>query len=206
MRSERQYGINVETEGRGAAARAHRGERQRAAGPQRRSCDRGRQAVLRHDARGDALRTGDAGAVRSAQARDDAHLRCARDGATRPGLALERIVARGQEAVPSRLRRLHRGDLRELDTYSGERFDVEPSGQQQGDSTLVYTKIVDSDGVEHAVNYIVGRGGKVFDTYFDGTISDVAARRSEFTGLLQSSGPDQLIQSLTDRTRKLLDR
>jgi phospholipid transport system substrate-binding protein len=93
-----------------------------------------------------------------------------------------------------------------LDTYSGERFDVEPSGQQQGDSTLVYTKIVDSDGVEHAVNYIVGRGGKVFDTYFDGTISDVAARRSEFTGLLQSSGPDQLIQSLTDRTRKLLDR
>ena len=93
-----------------------------------------------------------------------------------------------------------------LDIYSGERFDVEPSGQAQGDGTLVYTKIVDSDGVEHAVNYIVGRGGRVFDTYFDGTISDVAARRSEFTSLLQRSGPDQLIQSLTDRTRKLLDR
>lgn len=93
-----------------------------------------------------------------------------------------------------------------LDTYSGERFDVDPSGQAQGDSTLVYTKIVDSDGVEHAVNYIVGRGGKVFDTYFDGTISDVAARRSEFTGLLQRTGPDQLIESLTDRTRKLLNR
>ena len=93
-----------------------------------------------------------------------------------------------------------------LDIYSGERFNVEPSGQAQGDSTLVYTKIVYSDGVEHAVNYIVGRGGRVFDTYFDGTISDVAARRSEFTGLLQRTGPDQLIQSLTDRTRKLLDR
>ncbi|MBP32610.1 MAG: ABC transporter substrate-binding protein [Burkholderiales bacterium] len=93
-----------------------------------------------------------------------------------------------------------------LDTYSGERFDVDPSTQPQGNGTLVYTKIVDGDGVGHAVNYIVGRDGKVFDTYFDGTISDVAARRSEFTGLLQRSGPDQLIQSLTDRTRKLLER
>ncbi len=93
-----------------------------------------------------------------------------------------------------------------LDTYSGERFDVEPSAQPQGSGTLVYTKIVDSDGVEHAVNYIVGRDGKVFDTYFDGTISDVAARRSEFSSIIQRSGPDQLIEALTDRTRKLLDR
>jgi len=93
-----------------------------------------------------------------------------------------------------------------LDTYSGEKFDVEPSGEARGDGTLVYTKIVDSEGAEHAVNYIVGRNGKVFDTYFDGTISDVAARRSEFTGLLQRSGPGELIQSLMDRTRKLLDR
>lgn len=95
---------------------------------------------------------------------------------------------------------------RKLDTYSGEHFDVEPSGQAQGDSTLVYTRIVDSDGVEHAVNYIVGREGKVFDTYFDGTISDVAARRSEFTGLLQTSGLNQLIQSLIDRTQAMLER
>lgn len=93
-----------------------------------------------------------------------------------------------------------------LDTYSGERFDVEPSSQPQGNGTLVYTKIVDSDGVEHAVNYIVGRDSKVFDTYFDGTISDVAARRSEFTGIIQRSSPDQLTEALTDRTRKLLDR
>lgn len=93
-----------------------------------------------------------------------------------------------------------------LDTYSGERFEVEPSAQPQGDGTFVYTKIVDGDGAEHAVNYIVGRDGKVFDTYFDGTISDVAARRSEFAGLLQRSGPDQLIDSLTDRSRKLLAR
>lgn len=93
-----------------------------------------------------------------------------------------------------------------LDTYSGERFDVEPSSQPQGNGSLVYTKIVDSDGAEHAINYIVGRDGKVFDTYFDGTISDVAARRSEFASIIQRSGPDQLIEALTDRTRKLLDR
>ncbi|MBU69631.1 MAG: hypothetical protein CL858_30100 [Cupriavidus sp.] len=93
-----------------------------------------------------------------------------------------------------------------LDTYSGERFDVEPSSQPQGSGSLVYTKIVDSDGVEHAINYIVGRDGKVYDTYFDGTISDVAARRSEFTSIIQSSGPDRLTEALTDRTQKLLDR
>lgn len=93
-----------------------------------------------------------------------------------------------------------------LDTYSGERFEVEPSSQPQGGSSLVYTKIVDGDGVEHAVNYIVGRDGKVFDTYFDGTVSDVAARRSEFSGLIRKSGPDQLIDSLANRTQRLLGR
>ena len=45
---------------------------------------------------------------------------------------------------------------------------------------------------------------KVVDVYLDGTISELASRRAEFSAILKSGGPDALINSLRRQGDKLL--
>jgi phospholipid transport system substrate-binding protein len=45
---------------------------------------------------------------------------------------------------------------------------------------------------------------KIVDVYLDGTISELASRRAEFTSILKSGGPDALIASLRRQGDKLL--
>jgi phospholipid transport system substrate-binding protein len=44
----------------------------------------------------------------------------------------------------------------------------------------------------------------VIDVFLDGTISELANRRAEFTEILKSGGPDALIASLRQQGDKLL--
>jgi phospholipid transport system substrate-binding protein len=45
---------------------------------------------------------------------------------------------------------------------------------------------------------------KVVDVYLTGTISELATRRSEFAAILKSGGPSTLIESLRQKTEKLM--
>jgi phospholipid transport system substrate-binding protein len=44
----------------------------------------------------------------------------------------------------------------------------------------------------------------VIDVYLNGTISDLAMRRDEFSSIITSGGADALIKRLRDRTQSLL--
>jgi len=50
------------------------------------------------------------------------------------------------------------------------------------------------------------RGGRVIDVYLNGTISDLAMRRDEFTSIIASGGADALVKRLQDRTLSLLGK
>ncbi len=94
-----------------------------------------------------------------------------------------------------------------FDGYSGERFEVEPATETRGENRLVHSALVKADGGRIALNYLVHAAGsdwKAIDVYLSGTISELATRRSEFSSLLRTGGPQALIDSLRQRADKLL--
>ena len=93
-----------------------------------------------------------------------------------------------------------------FDDFNGERFEVDPNPVANPNGTVVQTKLVKSDGDKVTLNYLMrqGAGGwQVIDVYLSGTISELATRRSEYAGVLQSSGADGLIKLLEDRIAAL---
>ena len=90
-----------------------------------------------------------------------------------------------------------------IDGYSGEQFSVDPATEPRGGQEIVKTKLVKSGGASTQINYLM-RGSRVVDVYLNGTISEMASRRSEFAGILRSGGVDALLKALNERSNKLL--
>jgi phospholipid transport system substrate-binding protein len=93
-----------------------------------------------------------------------------------------------------------------FDGYSGERFEVDPIAEVRNSGRIVRTKLLQSSGEPITLNYLMrgsGENWKVVDVYLTGTISELATRRSEFSAILKSGGPDGLIKSLRLQTEKL---
>lgn len=92
-----------------------------------------------------------------------------------------------------------------FDSYAGERLQV--TGEQPGaDGTIITSQIVKSNGEPVNVNYLMHDNAGVWqiaDVYLDGTISELATRRSEFASILHASGIDGLIQSLNTKAAAL---
>jgi len=93
----------------------------------------------------------------------------------------------------------------QVSNYSGESFVVEPrtATESRGGGEIVKTKLLQPGGRTVSINYLV-RGGRVIDVYLNGTISDLAMRRDEFSSIITSGGADALIKRLRDRTQSLL--
>ena len=94
-----------------------------------------------------------------------------------------------------------------FDGYSGERFEVEPVSEARTTGRIVHTKLFQSNGEAITLNYLMrdpGGNWKVVDVYLTGTISELATRRSEFAAILKSGGPSMLIESLRQKTEKLM--
>jgi phospholipid transport system substrate-binding protein len=94
-----------------------------------------------------------------------------------------------------------------FDNYGGERFEVDPGPVTNPNGVIVQTRLIKSDGDKVTLNYLMRQdaGGppQVIDVYLSGTISELATRRSEFSGVLQQSGADGLVKLLEDRTAAL---
>jgi phospholipid transport system substrate-binding protein len=94
-----------------------------------------------------------------------------------------------------------------FDGYDGERFDVTPTATPNPNGIVVASRIVKSNGEAVSLNYLMRSDGagawKVIDVYLDGTISQLAARRSEFVAVLQRNGADGLVQLIERRTAAL---
>jgi phospholipid transport system substrate-binding protein len=94
-----------------------------------------------------------------------------------------------------------------FDGYAGERFDVDPATETRKADRIVRTKLLHPDGQSESLNYLMRGAGdawKAVDVYLSGTISELATRRSEFGAILKSGGPQALIDSLQQRSGKLL--
>jgi phospholipid transport system substrate-binding protein len=95
----------------------------------------------------------------------------------------------------------------QIKNYSGESFVVDPqtSPESRGGGEIVKTRLLQPGGRTVNINYLV-RGGRVIDVYLNGTISDLATRRDEFSSIIASGGADGLIKRLQDRTQSLLGK
>ena len=93
-----------------------------------------------------------------------------------------------------------------FDSYSGEQLRVQgeratPSG------TLVHSQIVKPDGSPVTIDYLMRRNGEawqVADVQLTGTISELATRRAEFSGILRHDGIDGLIAVLNRKADMLV--
>jgi phospholipid transport system substrate-binding protein len=95
----------------------------------------------------------------------------------------------------------------QFSSYSGEKFVVEPSATAHGADRIVRSRIVPTDGDPTALFYLMRGNGddwKAEDVYLDGTISQLAVWRSDFSSVLQSGGAPALIARLDSLTAQLM--
>jgi phospholipid transport system substrate-binding protein len=94
-----------------------------------------------------------------------------------------------------------------FDDYGGEHFTVSPKATPNPNGVIVDSRLVKSNGESVSLNYLLRQDGtgswKVIDVYLSGTVSELAARRSEFGAVLQRSGADGLVQMIEQRTAAL---
>lgn len=85
-----------------------------------------------------------------------------------------------------------------FDSYAGQKLQV--FGEQPAVAgIMVRSQIVKANGEPVKVDYMMRRYGDswlISDIYLDGSISEVATRRSEFAAILKSQGIDGLIAAL----------
>ena len=89
--------------------------------------------------------------------------------------------------------------------YSGEQLKV--TGEEASPAgTVILSQIVKSDGEPVHINYLMRQGSngwQIADVYLDGTISELATRRSEFGSILRSQGINGLIAALNSKAAAL---
>jgi phospholipid transport system substrate-binding protein len=85
--------------------------------------------------------------------------------------------------------------------YSGQKFVVDPTPVPHNADMIVKTQLVPADGDPVQLNYLM-RGPaddmRIVDVFLEGAISELATRRSEFSGVLHSDGPDVLLAKLNN--------
>jgi phospholipid transport system substrate-binding protein len=93
-----------------------------------------------------------------------------------------------------------------FDGYSGERFEVLPGVAAVGNDRVVKTQIVTASGQAHVLAYVMrqsGAGWRVVDVLAEGSVSRVAAQRSEIRSVLSDGGGSGLLVSLHRKTAEL---
>ncbi|HXO90137.1 MAG TPA: ABC transporter substrate-binding protein [Stellaceae bacterium] len=93
-----------------------------------------------------------------------------------------------------------------FDAYSGERFELMPTITTVGNDRVVQTRIVSASGQAHALAYVMRQtagGWRIVDVLADGSVSRVAAQRSEVRSVLADGGGPGLLVSLRRKTAEL---
>jgi phospholipid transport system substrate-binding protein len=92
-------------------------------------------------------------------------------------------------------------------SWSGEQFEVDPtSAKSPSGDVIVHTKLTPkgSDPVE--LDYLMRQepsGWHIIDVLLNGTISEMAERRSEYSSTLRDGGASALVQLLKKKTAQL---
>lgn len=89
-----------------------------------------------------------------------------------------------------------------FDRYDGARFETLGVQPASHDTVLVKTRIVRGNGEAVALDYRMraesGRW-RIIDVFMNGTVSELALRRSQYSGLLKREGFDALLQAIEQK-------
>lgn len=94
----------------------------------------------------------------------------------------------------------------QFDGYSGQHFETLSEEPARMDTVLVKSRLVDPNGDDVDLNYRMRKVDgtwKVIDVYLDGTVSELALRRSEFSGIVKREDFEALIAAIDERIEKL---
>jgi phospholipid transport system substrate-binding protein len=117
-------------------------------------------------------------------------------------------------ASPGDRERFHAAFLRfmvanyagQFDGYSGQSFETVSEEPAPMDTVLVRSRLVNPKKENVQLNYRmhqVGGQWKIIDVYLDGTVSELALRRSEFSGIVKREDFDALIAAIDARIEAL---
>jgi phospholipid transport system substrate-binding protein len=99
-----------------------------------------------------------------------------------------------------------------FDGYDGETFEIEGTREGPRGTTLVDTRLNRSDGEPVAITYVLrpGRtptgdqGWRIIDVLLEGSISELALRRSDYAGILAAGGVPRLTEVLDEKVAAML--
>lgn len=86
--------------------------------------------------------------------------------------------------------------------YSDQYFETLKVVESTHGTFLVHTRLVSPNGETVQLNYRlrpVDDGWRIIDVYLNGTVSELALRRSEYSSLIQREGFDSLLTALDER-------
>jgi phospholipid transport system substrate-binding protein len=89
-----------------------------------------------------------------------------------------------------------------FDAFSGERFEVGAVESGTQGTSVVRTKLVRSDGEPVNLDYrmrAASEGWRIIDVFLNGTVSELALRRSEYGALMRRDGFDALIAAVKQK-------
>jgi phospholipid transport system substrate-binding protein len=90
--------------------------------------------------------------------------------------------------------------------YSGERFETLRQEPSLRGTVLVHSRVVKENADPVQLNYRlrqVDGSWKVIDIYLNGTVSEIALRRSEYSSLIRREGFDGLLVALDEKIAEL---
>ena len=94
-----------------------------------------------------------------------------------------------------------------LDGWSGETFAMDPNVTLRGEDKWVQTRIVSKHGdpvrLAYKMHQTPSGAWKAIDIYYNGSISEIVTRRSDFQATLASGGPKALAEHLNAQADKL---
>ena len=86
-----------------------------------------------------------------------------------------------------------------FDGYSGERFEVDPNVVTRGPDKVVTTHLISTHDAPVTIAYRMRESGgawKIIDVFYNGSISQLTTRRSDFSAILAQGGASALIAHL----------
>ncbi len=86
-----------------------------------------------------------------------------------------------------------------FDSWSGERFTIQPQVDIRGNDRLVRTLLTSPGGTSEVLDYRLRQDGgtwKIIDVYYRNAISQLATRRSDFAAVVAKGGAPALVAHL----------
>jgi phospholipid transport system substrate-binding protein len=94
----------------------------------------------------------------------------------------------------------------QFDGWSGQSFETLGEEPARMETRIVRSRLLDPKDENVELNYRMHQtpeGWKIIDVYLDGTVSELALRRSEFSGIVKRENFDALIAALDAKIAKL---